>query len=98
MNDTYCNAKLTDPLPRAIWIPSGSYRIYRGSPAEMILEMAEAPSPLTVRQALQKLTDGFAKSRKLVIQLPWKESDDTLSTLFLHALMDLGIGRAAPSA
>lgn len=98
MIPTFCNTKLSDPLPKAIWIPSDSYRIYRGTPVEMILEMVEEPGPFSVRKALEKLIEGFAKSRNLVIQLPWKESEETLSMLFLHALLTLRICQVAPSA
>jgi hypothetical protein len=100
MNDTLCNARPTDPLPPAIWVPQGSYRIYRGTPPEIVREMAigETEASLTVREALQQLTQGLATARKVVIQLPWAQSDEVLSALFLHALLDLGIGRPVPSA
>jgi hypothetical protein len=89
--------KLKGPPPRAIWLPTENYYVYRGNPAEIILEMA-GDSSLTVRQALQRLTTRFSKSRGIVFQLPWGESDNTLSDLFLLTLLELGISQAVPSA
>lgn len=88
----------TEPLPFAIWVPNGSFRVYRGTPVEIVREMVEGTTPMTVREALQQLTKGLADTRKVVIQLPWRESDEVLSSLFLHALLELGISRPVPTA
>jgi hypothetical protein len=102
MSQTPCYAKPSDPLPPAIWVPSGSYRIYRGSPVQMVREMAVGDPPaqtdLSVRESLQRLTNELAEARRVVIQLPWNQPDEVLSALFLHAIMQLGIGRTVPSA
>jgi hypothetical protein len=98
VSDTYCNATGKEPIPKSLWIPSSSYRIYRGEPRQMVLEMAEAKEDVSVRKALQKLTKSLAQSRHLVIQLPWDESEEILSTLFLQALLTTRISQPVPLA
>lgn len=88
----------SESLPSAIWIPSGSYQIYRGSPADMVRQMAALPKKADVRPALRELTQAFAQSRRVVIALPWEQSDDLLAFLFVQRLLELGIGRRVPQA
>lgn len=80
-------------LPRAVWVPSGSHRIYRGAPVEIVQDMAgQLQTGLTFRQALTRLVSELEASREIRIELPWEEEDAVLSSLFLYALLDLGIG------
>lgn len=99
MTHTPCFANGKETLPRSVWIPSGSFRIYRGSPVQMVQEMAGDESPTcSVKETLRKLTEGLAKNRRLIIQLPWSEPEETLSALFVYALLQERIMKPAPTA
>lgn len=93
--------KLSDNLPEALWVPSGSVRVYRGSPLAIVRQMVgrKTSEPFQVREALQGLTRELAKARRVLIQLPWDHpSEEELSLLFLHALLQLRIARPVPVA
>lgn len=93
----YSFTNATEPLPEAVWVPSGgTFRIYRGSPGVMVKDMV--PDDMPLREALKKLTEHFAQNHQVVIQLPWGQPDEVIAALFLHALIELGIGRAVASA
>jgi hypothetical protein len=92
--------KLTATIPGAIWVPSGSLKVYRGSPVEVVRQMVgcRASRPFQARPALQGLTEELAKARRVRIHLPWEAPDEVLSALFLHALLQLRIARPVPAA
>jgi len=92
--------KLTSGLPRALWVPSGSLKVYRGSPVDVVRQMVGCRGGKTfqVRSAIQALSEELAKARHIRIHLPWDQSDDVLSALFLHALLQLRIARPVPTA
>lgn len=98
MTDTLSLATGREAIPKSLWVPSSSYRIYRGNPRQIVLEMAQAQGSGSVRDALKHLVQGMAQSRHLVIQLPWDESEEILSTLFLQALLETGISKPVPTA
>lgn len=91
-------AKHTDPLPPAIWVPSSSLRVYRGTPVDIIREMTVELGDKPMREKLRALVEELAKARKIMVQLPWNQSDEVVSSLFIHALMALKIGRPVPQA
>jgi hypothetical protein len=85
---------VAEALPRAIWVPSGSHRIYRGTPDEIVRDMTlQLGAELPLREALYRLVVELERAREVSIDLPWDECDESgLSALFLQALLDLGIG------
>lgn len=83
-------------LPSAIWIPGRDYSIYRGSPIQMVLEMSEDSK--TVRQAIQDLIAEFERTRRVTVKLPWEQSEDTLASIYLHFLLEVGIGQPVSQA
>lgn len=87
-------------LPSAMWVPSTrSQRVYRGSPEEMVRDMARAasnaPEPPT-EEAVRRLQDALRSARGIAVVLPEGLSDEEQAEAFLHALLDLGIGEAVP--
>ena len=48
--DISCFASSNDPLPGAIWVPSSSLRIYRGTPVDIIQEMTVELGDKPVRE------------------------------------------------
>lgn len=100
MNDTPCYARPEDPIPDALWIPSGSYRIYRGTASEMVQQMAAATAPgeISTRQALRLLTRLLSRTKGLLIDLPWNQPDETLAHLFIHGLLVSRISQQVPKA
>lgn len=101
MSYEYCHATKSTSLPSSLWIPRGGLRVFRGSPLEIVQEMAhheEEPLHLSVRESLEQLTQGLSSARRVHIELPWQESDEVCSALFLHALLQLGITKAVPLA
>jgi hypothetical protein len=97
MSNTPCFATGKEKLPLSVWAHSDDFYIYRGQPSQMILEMT-AGNELTVRQALQVLVPQLAKKQGLHIELPWDQSDDTLSALFIQALLMVGLIKPTPLA
>lgn len=90
-----------DSLPPALWIPRGGLRVFRGSPNEIVQEMAhtdDEPRSLSVRESLRQLTYGLQTGHRVRIHLPWEEPDEICSALFLHALLHLAIAKPVPSA
>lgn len=87
-------------LPGAIWIPSkGVPAVYRGTPYEMVASMAkDMADNLPVQEAVHHLLKGLAENRRLVIGLPGNLPDDTLTRLFVYALLDTGIAKPMPMA
>lgn len=87
-----------ETLPKAIWVPAaGEMNIYRGTPEEMVLEMA-GQEDVSVRQALKALCYALASEQRVVMDLPWEESDARCSELFVMGLLVLGLGHPAPQA
>jgi hypothetical protein len=74
--------------------------VYRGSPVEIVRQMvAIGPHPPPqLRESLQRLTRELATARRILIQLPWDQPEEVLSSLFLHALLQIGIGKPVPKA
>ena len=64
----------------------------------MVLEMIDSNEGLTVREALQRLVSYLEATHSIQIVLPWDQSEEILSTLFIKALLDLGIVEASPLA
>lgn len=87
-------------FPRAIWIPTGEGEpaLYRGTPLEMVQTMAVEMNEATVPATISKLLWALAKHRGLQIRLPGGLSDTQLSTFFVHALLEAGVGRPMGSA
>lgn len=101
MNYETSETRAVNDLPGSLWIPRGGFRIFRGTPSEIVVEMAhddDEPQSLSVRESLEQLTNGLRSAKRLIIQLPWEESDEVCSALFLQALMHLGITKPTPTA
>jgi len=92
--------KLTAGLPKTLWVPSASLKVYRGSPLDVVRQMVgcRAGRPFQARSAIQELSGQLAKARNIRIHLPWDAPDEVLSALFLHALLSLRIARPVPAA
>lgn len=100
MINTPCFARPDDPIPDALWIPSGSYRVYRGTATEMVQQMAAAKTPgeISTRQALRLLTRLLSRTKGLIIELPWNQPDEVLARLFIHGLLVSRITQQVPKA
>lgn len=100
MNTTPCNPEVLSKLPSAIWCPGGPLpAIYRGSPLEMVRQMAEEMGTgIKTFDAVRTLCNALAEHRKVYIGLPGNVSEDILAGLFVFALLDLRISRPMPSA
>lgn len=92
-------------LPAAIWIPAGGSEpsraelsFYRGSPLEMVREMASEMEEVSLEAAVGKILMGLAKNRRIAIRIPQGLPDERLSTLFVFALLETGVGREMPKA
>jgi hypothetical protein len=80
-------------LPEAIVMTrEASVSIYRGSPVEMVRQMAHEMKPgLSVPQAVQTLLTSIGFKRGILIAIPEDCPEDMLCALFVHALLDSGI-------
>lgn len=87
-------------LPVAIWIPTGRSvpAIYRGTPIEMVREMAEEMEETRLDVAVSRILTGLSENRRVTIRLPSGLPEEALSGLFVHALLETGVGRALPDA
>jgi hypothetical protein len=87
-------------LPAAIWFPSAGDvpAIYRGSPVEMVREMAEEMDEPVLEDAVEKLLAGLAENRHVNIRLPSGLAEEARCGLFVKALLVSGLGREMPQA
>jgi hypothetical protein len=87
-------------LPGAIWVPGGpDPTIYRGTPVEMVQQMADEMGPtISTHQAIQTLVGALAEHRRIHIGLPSNVSPEVEAGVFIYALLDLGISKPVPSA
>lgn len=87
-------------LPEAIWIPADGKlpAIYRGTPVEMVREMAEEMEEPVLEAAVGKILTGLSQNRRVNIRLPGGLHEEALSGLFVHALLATGVGRPLPRA
>lgn len=90
-------------LPTAIWIPvpfedNEEPPVYRGTPLEMVREMATEMEEDDLEVAVDKILQSLAEHRGVSIRLPRGLPDDSLSGLFVLALLETGIGRPLPLA
>lgn len=94
------SAKAMEALPTAIWIPVNGMDpvFYRGSPLEMVQEMASDMKEVDLHVAVKKILAGLAEHRRVTIQFPEGLPDEALSRLFVYALLATGIGRPMPLA
>ena len=84
-------------LPATIWCPEGHY-LYNGTALEMVQQMAdEMGEEISPDQAIYILTCALAYHRQIYIGLPDVPVDD-LAFLFIHALLDQGVGQPLVSA
>lgn len=85
-------------LPAAIWIPTGRSvpAIYRGTPIEMVREMAAEMEVSQVEVAVKRILAGLSENRRVTIRLPSGLPEEALSGLFVHALLATGVGRPMP--
>jgi hypothetical protein len=90
-------------LPAAIWLPrieagTTDVPVYRGSPQEMVAQMASEMNVATSREAIVKLLQGLAQNRGVSIGLPASATDEKLAALFVYALLDTRLARPVPTA
>jgi hypothetical protein len=80
-------------LPRAIYVPSSGgateFRIYRGTPTEMLGEMGAELGVRGIPCVVEEISRGLALYRRIKIQVPEGLSDEKLAALFVYALLDL---------
>lgn len=100
MSDVISFSNGLEKLPKAIWFPGTpkNQNIYRGTPSEMVAELVGPRNFSTVEKALRSLTKDLAKSKQVDIQLPWGQPEEVLAALFVHAILELGISKAAYQA
>lgn len=93
---------MTSPnLPTAIFVPAGPkkyFHIYRGSPDEMVARMAEEMGSESIEKTVRDILLAIALHRRILIRLPEGLDEETLSTLFVYALLDTKIARPVPQA
>lgn len=86
-------------LPPTIWCQEGHY-LYNGTALEMVQQMADEmkiSEPISPDQAIYILTCALAYHRQIYIGLPDVPVDD-LAFLFIHALLDQGVGQPLTAA
>lgn len=100
MISTHCNPEILNKLPQAIWCPGGPEpSIYRGSPLEMVRQMAGEMGPdIGTHDAVHTLCQALAQYRKVFIGLPGNVPEEVLAGLFVFALLDLRISRPMAAA
>lgn len=91
MSDENCYSTGEEGLPSSVYIKNQSLHIFRGTPSEIVLQMVDSDSKLTVREALKVLVSQLASTRNLHVQLPWDAPDEILSNLILQVMLDNGI-------
>jgi len=80
-------------LPKAIWM-QGSRSVYRGTPVEMVRQMAAEMGPgLTVRSTVDTLLTALYLKRGLLIALPEDAPEEIVAALFVHALLDARVSK-----
>jgi hypothetical protein len=80
-------------LPGAIWM-QGSRSIYRGSPVEMVRQMAaEMGADLSVHTTIDTLLTALYLKRGLLIAIPEDAPEDVVAALFVHALLDAKVSK-----
>jgi hypothetical protein len=93
-------------LPRAIWMPTfvsaqSGYLpyCYRGSPFEMVQQMAREMGPsTTVHDAIDFSIRLLADSRSIRLHIPRDTPEEVRSVFFVIALLAIGIATSMPSA
>ena len=90
-----------DSLPTAICVPAGPekhFHLYRGSPTEMVAVMAEEMGSKSIETTVRDILLAIALHRRIVIRLPEGLDEETLSAVFVCALLDTKIARPVPLA
>jgi hypothetical protein len=95
------NAESLENLPEAICIASSlqELAIYRGKPLEIVRTMArEMGVGVSPREAIMHLIRGLGENRRIAIELPLDLDEDSLSRMFVYALVSTGVGRPLAQA
>lgn len=83
-------------LPEAIAMSSDEavVNVYRGTPVEMVRQMArEMDPPLSVSKAVEALLTAIGFKRGILIAIPEDCPEDLLCALFVQALLDTGVSQ-----
>lgn len=82
-----------------VWVPStGSFRVYRGSAAAIVQDMAGGHPTLNTPEAIRQLVTALWTARGVRVALPWGLPDEAVAEAFLGALQDIGLARPVPQA
>lgn len=87
--------RVPSSLPPALWVPSGSFRVYRGSAVDIVRDMVGG---LPTEEAIEKLVVAFWKAREVSFDLPWGLPEEDVAAALLHALLERGITQPVPQA
>lgn len=80
-------------LPRTIWMAGQSdISVYRGSPLEMVHQMAAEMGSASVHETVGVLLTSLYRNRGVLIAIPEDAPDEVLSALFVFALLNTGVG------
>jgi hypothetical protein len=95
--------RVSPQVPSAIWIPdSGKVSIYRGSPLEMVcqmaMEMADDEGTPDTFEAVDMILESLANNRDIYVNVDLDGiSDENVMALTLIQIL-LGVGIAKPMA
>ncbi len=95
------SAESLENLPEAISIASSlrELAIYRGKPLEIVRTMAgEMGDGISPREAIIHLIKGLGENRRIAIELPLDLDEESLSRMFVYALVSTGVGRPLAQA
>lgn len=95
------SSEALENLPEAICISSSlkELTIYRGKPLEIVRTMAsEMGVGVSPREAIRYLIKGLGENRRISIELPLNLDEDSLSRMFVYALVSTGVGRPLAQA
>lgn len=87
-------------VPRAIWIPGTPMTVYRGTPLDMVRAMSSEMEPgnLSIRETVRAIAVGLEENRGIRLGLPFASSDELLAVVFVHQLLEAGLGRTLAEA
>lgn len=101
MNDVRTSIeKLFAEIPNAVWAPGRPVPyIYRGTPEEMVAQMAEEMGPgVTVTQAMDHLLDALARDGRLKLRILGDPPENIRAGIFMYSLLQHGICHPMPKA
>ena len=82
---------MTPELPSAVFVQDQDlFRIYRGSPDEMVATMAEEIGASSNRLAIARILMTLAVRHRVIIDLSESENDSELAESFVAALLNHG--------